>query len=455
MPITLHFDAGTIALRGLPEDDANAPSVCVWDSRSGCYRAPAMDYATIVLDLRRKGLAYEDHARGYTELAHGALAHRTPRPYQTEAIAAFQKARNRGVVVLPTGAGKSHVAVMAIDHCKRSALVIAPTLDLVRQWYDLLRTTFGVPVGIVGGGEHTVEPLTVTTYDSAYIHMEHLGNRFGLVIFDEVHHLPTDTYGLAAKFCLAPFRLGLTATPERTDGRETELTSLVGPFVYRRDIVEMSGEFLSDYETVHVDIELSDEERIEYETARATYRDFVQSEGISMRDPKGFTRFIQRSAGSIAGREAMRAYRRHRELAFAASAKLAYVEHLLHLHKNDRAILFTQDNVTAYGIAKRFLIPVITHQTRITERSAILAGFSGDLYSAVATSKVLNEGVDVPDANVAIVVSGSGSVREHVQRLGRVLRKRDGKHAILYELVTRNTSESYTSERRREHSAYR
>jgi superfamily II DNA or RNA helicase len=151
----------------------------------------------------------------------------------------------------------------------------------------------------------------------------------------------------------------------------------------------------------------------------------------------------------------MRAYRRHRELAFAASAKLAYVEHLLHLHKNDRAILFTQDNVTAYGIAKRFLIPVITHQTRITERSAILAGFSGDLYSAVATSKVLNEGVDVPDANVAIVVSGSGSVREHVQRLGRVLRKRDGKHAILYELVTRNTSESYTSERRREHSAYR
>lgn len=455
MTATLAFVSGTIELRGLADGDPRVPPACAWDARSGCHRAPAIDYAAIVMGLRKQGVPYEDHARGYTELAHGALVHRSPRPYQTEAIAAFTRARSRGVVVLPTGAGKSHVAVMAIDQLKRSTLVVAPTLDLVRQWYDLLRSTFGVPVGIVGGGDHSVEALTVTTYDSAYLHMEHLGHRFGLVIFDEVHHLPTETYGLAAKLCLAPFRLGLTATPERTDGRESELAALVGPFVYRRDIVEMSGEFLADYETVHVDIELSEAEREEYETSRATYRAFIASEGINMRDPSGFTRFVQRSTSSVAGREAMRAYRRQRELAFAASAKLAYVEHLLHLHRHDRAILFTQDNLTAYTIARRFLLPVITHQTKVSERSAILAGFSGSAYSAIATSKVLNEGVDVPDANVAIVVSGSGSVREHVQRLGRVLRKKEGKRAVLYELVTRNTSESYTSERRREHSAYR
>jgi superfamily II DNA or RNA helicase len=98
---------------------------------------------------------------------------------------------------------------------------------------------------------------------------------------------------------------------------------------------------------------------------------------------------------------------------------------------------------------------VITHQTRVKERSAILAGLRDGTYGAVATSKVLNEGVDVPEANVAIILSGSGSVREHVQRLGRILRKKDGKRAILYELVTSGSSETMTSERRRDHVAYR
>jgi superfamily II DNA or RNA helicase len=151
----------------------------------------------------------------------------------------------------------------------------------------------------------------------------------------------------------------------------------------------------------------------------------------------------------------MRAYRRQRELAFTAAAKMELLELLLHEHRQDRAILFTQDNATAYAVARRFLVPVITHQTKVKERSEILQGLSEGTYGAVVTSKVLNEGVDVPDANVAIVVSGSGSVREHVQRLGRVLRKKEGKTAVLYELVTEGTAEAYTSERRREHSAYR
>ena len=116
---------------------------------------------------------------------------RTPRPYQAEALAAWQAAQHRGVVVLPTGAGKTWVACLAIDDRRRSTLVLAPTLDLVRQWYDVLRTTFGVPVGVVGGGDYDIQALTVSTYDSAYLHMEHLGNRFGLVVFDECHHLPS------------------------------------------------------------------------------------------------------------------------------------------------------------------------------------------------------------------------------------------------------------------------
>ena len=114
----------------------------------------------------------------------------------------------------------------------------------------------------------------------------------------------------------------------------------------------------------------------------------------------------------------------------------------------------TDDNATAHTISRRFLLPVITHQTRVTERSRILERIRDGRYSAVVTSRVLNEGVDVPDASVAVVVSGSGSVREHVQRLGRVLRKRGDKRAVLYELISGDTSEQHTSERRRDHVAW-
>ncbi len=453
--VELRFVAGTLELRGVgPELAQTLPGVTT-DPRTGVPRAAACDYAAIVTALVRAGVEHQDLARRYGTLGGGARVHRDPRPYQTEAIELWERARSRGVVVLPTGAGKSHVAVMAIEKKRRSALIVAPTLDLVRQWYDLLRTSFGVEVGVVGGGDHEVRDLTVTTYDSAHLHMQNLGDRFGLLIFDECHHLPGATYALAARLSLAPFRLGLTATPERSDGRETELEALIGRTVYRRDIVEMSGEYLADYETVRIDVDLTEDEREEYELMRGEYRDFIRSQGIDMRKPTGWGEFIQRSARSQRGRDAMRAYRRQRELAFAASQKLTCVQHLLHAHRDDRAILFTQDNATAYRIAKRFLVPVITHQTKVKERSAILAGLTSGRYSAVVTSKVLNEGVDVPDANVAIVVSGSGSVREHVQRLGRVLRQKDGKSAILYELVTRETGESFTSARRREHSAYR
>jgi superfamily II DNA or RNA helicase len=285
--------------------------------------------------------------------------------------------------------------------------------------------------------------------------MERYGSRFGLVVFDECHHLPSPTYALAARLAIAPYRLGLTAKPERADGLDARLEELVGPTVYRRDIQELAGEWLAEYETVRLDVELAPDEREEHDAERAIYRAFLAKHAIRMSSPRGFGEFVMRASRSSEGRRAMRAYRRQRELAFAASAKLAYLEHLLDLHKDDRTIVFTQDNATAHLVARRFLVPVITHQTRVTERSEILAGLADGTYGAIVTSKVLNEGVDVQEANVAIVLSGSGSVREHVQRLGRILRKREDKFALLYELVTAKTTETWTSERRREHDAWR
>lgn len=453
--VTLSFAQGTLVLRGLPRDDAHCRDLLVWDKRSSCHRGRASDYAELVLALRGAELEFEDTARAYDAIEIDTCVYRKPRPYQTEALAAWNAANGRGVVVLPTGAGKSHVATMAMRSKRRSTLVVVPTLDLVRQWFDLLRHTFDSEVGIVGGGEHTVRPLTVTTYDSAYLHMEHFGARFGLVVFDECHHLPGVSYRLAAEQCLAPFRLGLSATPERADGLESELESLIGPKVYEKQILELSGRYLADYATERIEVDLSAVERQDYQEQRGIYTAFVRSQGISMGSPQGFSNFIMRSSRTEEGRRALAAYRRQREIAFAAPRKLDVLGDLLQEHAGDKTLIFTQDNRTAYAVARRFLVPVITHQTKVRERSELLSGFATGGYTALVTSKVLNEGVDVPDASVAVVLSGSGSVREHVQRLGRILRPKDGKQAVLYELVTRDTAETRTSERRRAHDAYR
>ncbi len=453
--LALTFASGTLELRGLAQEDPRAPTACKWDPRTASFRAPASAYADVLRTLVRAKLPVEDLARGYTVLEHGLRVHRQPRPYQQEALDAWQGKGSRGVVVLPTGAGKSQLACMAIDAKRRSTLVVAPTLDLVRQWYDLLRTSFGVEVGVIGGGEHSVEPLTVTTYDSAFLHMEHLGRRFGLLVFDECHHLPSAAYATCARMALAPFRLGLTATLERADGKEALLTELIGELAYRKEIIELAGDFLAEYDTERVEVELAPDERAEHDAARATYRAFVERHGIRMSSPRGWADFLIQAARSAEGREAMLAYRRQRALAFCAPAKLDYLEGLLARHVHQPVLIFTADNATCYAVARRFLIPAITHQTKIKERSELLSGLAGGRWGALVTSKVLNEGVDIPAASVAVVLSGSGSVREHVQRLGRILRKQGDKRAVLYELVTAGTVETFTSERRREHVAYR
>ncbi len=452
--LTLGFDGGSLTLGGLARAAAEVPACLEWDARVARHRAPALAYAEVVRWLVRTGQPWTDECRRYGELTQPLATHREARPYQQESLERWRAASGRGVVVLPTGSGKTHVALMAIEDRRRDTLVVAPTLDLVRQWYDLLRVAYQGPVGIVGGGSREVCPLTVTTYDSAYLHLGRLGNRFGLVVFDECHHLPSESYALAAESCIAPYRLGLTATPERTDGREAALERLIGPTVFSRAITELSGGYLSDYDTVTVEVELDDEERLAYSEAREVYLAFIRRHQLRLGGPRGWEQFIARASRSEEGRQAMAAYRRQRELALAARSKLDCVERLLRLHRGERVIVFTEDNATAYAIASRFLLPIITHRTKVLERSEILADFSAGRLQAVVTSKVLNEGVDVPEASVALVVSGSGSVREHVQRLGRILRPAADKRATLYELVTSDTSEMAISRRRREHAAY-
>jgi superfamily II DNA or RNA helicase len=455
--VVLRFVAGTLEVTGRPVRALAALDLprCVVDPRIPGLRAPALAYADVVLALRDRGVAVDDTARRYEALSLVEHAPPPPRDYQRDALAAWTKARGRGVVVLPTGAGKTEVALRAIASRQRAALVVAPTLDLVRQWHEALQKRFAVDVGVVGGGEHTVLPLTVTTYDSAWAHMEHLGNRFGVVVFDEVHHLVADSYAMAARLCLAPFRLGLSATPERDDGKDALLDELVGAIVFRKEIDELQGTFLADYDVVHVAVTLSDDERAQWVAARATYKDFLLREKIALGGSGGWDRFVMRASRSPEGRQAMAAWRLQRRLAFGAAQKLEQVEQILQRHNGARVLIFSDDNATAYAVARRFLVPVITHQTKVRERTTLLKAFSDGSLPVLATSRVLNEGVDVPDAQVAVVLSGTGSTREHVQRLGRVLRPRPGKRAVLYELVSADTGETYTSEKRRDHRAYR
>lgn len=449
----IRWDRGTLLLEGFPADEL--PSEAVYDDRVRLHRVPAIHYHDVVLQLHRRKIPVTDEARAYLPLERKHLTERIPRDYQREALTAWREHGRRGLVVLPTGAGKSFVAELCIADAGRSALVVAPTLDLVSQWYDGLKRAFGGPIGVLGGGLHEIHDITVSTYDSAWIHIERYGNRFGLLVFDEVHHLPGPTFSGAALCSIAPFRLGLTATLERPDGAHENLYDLVGPVVYRKEITELSGEFLADYRTECITVHLSDEDREAYDEARGTYRGFVESRGIRVGSSGGWHHFLREAARSREGRGAFQAWQESRRILQGAPAKLRRLEALLRDHHANRVLVFTNDNATVYEISRRFLVPAITHQTDAKERKALLAGFADGSVPVLVTSRVLNEGVDIPSADVAIVLSGSATVREHVQRLGRILRPQEGKQAVLYELVVADTVEEHTSQRRREHDAYR
>ena len=174
-----------------------------------------------------------------------------------------------------------------------------------------------------------------------------------------------------------------------------------------------------------------------------------------MSGPTGWQKFIFEASRTPEGWAALRAYHEQKRIERTASGKFTALEDLLRRHAGERTLIFTADNATVYQIARRFLVPAITHQTKAKERRAILQAFHAGEYSVLVTSQVLNEGVDVPAAGVGIVLCGTGSVREHVQRLGRLLRKYEGKQALLYEVVSRGTAEEYTSDKRRQHHAYR
>lgn len=445
----LRFDRGTILLTEPPKDLnlAEAPGV-LWDPRVNAHRAPASKYAALTNWLREIGVQFEGIGPP-PRLTPDSWASVDLRRYQEAALAAWELAQHRGVVALPTGSGKTRLALAAIRRTGLSALCLVPTRVLLDQWSREITTVYGGAVGRYGDGARQLAPLTVATFESAYRHMAHLGDRFDLVIVDEVHHFGAGLRDEALEMMIARARLGLTATPPRNTAAMNRLAELVGPIVFELTVADLAGGFLASFDAITLHLELSPNERSAYSALYGLFTN-VHAEFRRLVPEASWADWSRHAARTPEGRRALAAWRQMRELLSFTHAKRRALGSLLDRHRSSRTLVFTADNDTAYAIAREHLVMPLTCDIGRGERDDALERFRrGDIRTLVS-ARVLNEGLDVPDADVAVVVGGALGEREHVQRVGRLLRPGEGKRALVYELVTRNTIEVGQARRRRQ-----
>jgi superfamily II DNA or RNA helicase len=224
----LRYDNGTILVIGI----AHVPYASV-DPRTKHLRAQALYYQNIVEYLKQSEIACDDYVLDLIPSPNMLIDNKnislTLRDYQQKALDNWTKAGKKGCIVLPTGSGKTVIGVKAIEMINSASIVVVPTLDIMDQWTSVLSKYFpDVKIGNLGGGVDDIEAITVSTYDTAYICAAALGNKFALIIFDEVHHLAAPGYRTIAEQFASPFRLGLTATIEREDELHKDFPRLVG-----------------------------------------------------------------------------------------------------------------------------------------------------------------------------------------------------------------------------------
>ncbi|MFH5824840.1 DNA repair helicase XPB [Georgenia sp. AZ-5] len=334
------------------------------------------------------------------------------RPYQEEAVDTFWHGGS-GVVVLPCGAGKTIVGAGAMARSKTTTLILVTNTVSARQWREELvrRTTLTADeIGEYSGARKDVRPVTIATYQvlttrrkGVYTHLELLdAHDWGLIVYDEVHLLPAPIFRMTADL-QARRRLGLTATLVREDGREDEVFSLIGPKRYDAPWKDIEAQgYIAPAECVEVRLTLPDHDRMVYATAEPEER-----------------------------------YR----LAASAPGKVRVVEQILAKHAGEQTLVIGQYLDQLQELAEDLGAPLITGQTSVTERQRLFGAFRAGEISRLVVSKVANFSIDLPEASVAVQVSGSfGSRQEEAQRLGRLMRpKADGKTAHFYAVVARDT----------------
>jgi len=376
--------------------------------------------------LLKLGWPAEDLA-GYVDGEAHAIALRedgwTLRPYQREAVEGFWHGGS-GVVVLPCGAGKTLVGTGAMARAQATTLILVTNTVAARQWRAelLKRTTLTEEeIGEYSGARKEVRPVTIATYQvmttrrkGVYTHLELFDARdWGLIIYDEVHLLPAPIFRFTADI-QARRRLGLTATLVREDGREGDVFSLIGPKRYDAPWKDIESQgWIAPADCVEVRVTLTDAERLAYATAEPDER-----------------------------------YR----LCATTDTKTRVVESLVRRHAGDQTLVIGQYIDQLDELAERLGAPLIKGQTTVRERERLYDAFRSGEVSTLVVSKVANFSVDLPEAAVAIQVSGTfGSRQEEAQRLGRVLRpKSDGRAARFYAVVARDTvDQDYAAHRQR------
>lgn len=444
----LRYDKGTILIDG----DFHTP-YSVFDPKINRYRALGIYYPEIVHYFRRNKIDYIDKVQDYIIPLNRNQFKITNelRDYQKEAWNKWIRHNMKGCIILPTGAGKTIIALHAILKTNASTLVIVPTLNLMEQWFEALENILKMKnqIGKLGGGNEDIKSITITTYDSAYLKSAYLGNKFEFLVFDEVHHLASDKYSLIGEQFISPYRLGLTATIEREDGKHVNIYKLVGKIVFSKDFYELSQDnHLSKFRLKKIKVEMLPDEILQYKRRIFQYNQLLKESKIFY--PIRLERLIILSGSNSNLRKALLLRNEAVDIALNSYAKIVELEKILKHHTTEKTIIFTVHTKLAYIISDRFLIPVITHKTKNEERNEILEKFKNGLYRIIVTTKVLDEGTDVPDANMGIILSGTGSKREFVQRLGRLLRpKKDVENmANLIEIISSDTSEIFTSNRR-------
>jgi superfamily II DNA or RNA helicase len=447
--IILYYDKGSIVISGI-----NQIPYSVIDPRTNQLRALALHYQDIITYLQNSGIQYDDNVMELIPIQNLRIENinLSLRAYQKKAIENWIKAGKKGCIILPTGSGKTIIAIKLIEIINSSTLIVVPTLDLMEQWTKFLSKYFQkIEIGNIGGGMFNITGITVSTYDSAYIRSSFIGNKFAFVIFDELHHLAAPGYRTIAEQFASPYRLGLTATYEREDSLHLDFPRLVGGIVYQSSVNELARDkHLASFTVEKRYVRLLPEEEIEYQKNYDQYLSFLHKLGLRY-DHIALQKLIMISGKNQYARNALLARNKALDIALNSQSKIIELRKILSENPNRKTIIFTQHNKLVYLISNNFLIPFITHKSSKQEREDALNGFRDGRYRVLVTSKVLDEGVDVPDAELGIIVSGTGSKREFIQRLGRLLRtKPNFTNAKLIEIISSGTSEINTSIRRKQ-----
>ncbi|MEM0016998.1 MAG: DEAD/DEAH box helicase [Candidatus Korarchaeum sp.] len=388
----------------------------------GCFEAPYFTNHWISRIAGRNGFSVRDEVSWPDEEVH-PLKNFSLYDFQEEAVRRWEDNGKFGTIVMPTGAGKTYVGLEAIFRTSRSTLVCVVNEEMVGQWVELVRERLSLNPGVFSGRKKEVRPITVGIYNSVAKHIDSLYDRFSLIIFDEVHHVPASTFKEVAFRSKAKYRLGLSATPERADGNDHLIFLTSGDIVYKISFSELlSRGFLAPVRHHLILVNLSEEER------RRMERELV------------FAR-TEEDRRLIEKRHALRAREKLREV-------LRITEEV----RDRKVLIFTEYVDQAeeiYGELRRRGYRAELMIGKTSNRAEIFDRFRRGEVNVIVTTRVLDEGIDVPDADVAIIVSGSGSRRQMAQRVGRVVRGAPGKVADVYEIVTRGTVEERLSRARR------